>query len=258
MPPTLNRTYRLRPLKILYRVLHSHSTVKSYFLLAVVCCSLNVSAGEVDVYGNLRSDYMFQGVSRSNNDVSPLLGMDYLLSADSFTGVWATENKWVASYGYGNEGTLELGYYIGIHHRIADDWHLSSVLSRYEFPESSRVQRNSYSDLMVSIDYAGLVTASFGLNNHYYGAEESTQYIELTSQVALSEDLTMSFGGGYHDVSDIYRDGYFYGNIGFGKQFSDNVMIDVSVVGSDNRGQEIFGERISEPRVVISISLLML
>lgn len=122
---------------------------------------------------DITSNYMFRGISNSNNLPAVQGGFTYTFSS---TGVYF--NLWGSNVYFpdtqGNTATLELDTIAGIANPIGDHFKYNLSLARYNYPKSS----SSYPEVIGSAQWYFL-TALIGHSSNIYGYHDNGTYYNV-------------------------------------------------------------------------------
>jgi len=154
----------------------------------------------------IATDYVFRGISQTNEDPAIQGGFDYGFDfsepAAFYAGVWASNVEFNENFGalsFLNEATIEIDYYGGFNGQFMGvDWDIGGLY--YQYPRSSSSLADDYAEGYGSFGYAfGPVDAKAGLNyspDYVAGSGDSTWlYGELgTSALPAGFGLSFHFG----------------------------------------------------------------
>lgn len=140
------------------------------------------------VEGNVAfvSDYLFRGVSQTDNGPAIQGGLDLTTGSGFYLGAWGSNIEF-------GEGSMELDIYGGWSGQITDHLSADAGVIHYEYPQGdTETDELSYQELYASISYSGL-----GLGIHwspdYFGTDvDQYQYYYLSYDL----DLPMSWSAG--------------------------------------------------------------
>lgn len=191
---------------------------------------------KITVNGGLTTDYVFRGISQSNEDLAVFAGAD-LAYRMFYVGVWASSVDEFVS-----DGDIEVDIYGGIKKSYNGvDFDLGVIY--YAYPG------NSAGDIGVELDYVEIkaaasskiwreitLTGAVFYSPDYYAESGETWTLEAKASAPLPIwGLTLSgtLGHVYNaDDNDVFfasygDDSYTYWNIGLSKTFKDHFTVDV-------------------------------
>ena len=218
----------------------------------------------INVLGGLTTDYVFRGVSQSDNDPAVFSGLE-LGYRSFYVGLWGSS---VADYE--NTSGAEVDVYggfrrswNGVEFDIGGIW--------YTYP-GNFVHGSDYVEVKGSASIKTwrdiTVTGTVYWSPDYYDSD-STFTFEGKASVPLNWwGLTLSGGGGYVTSDDdddsafvafFGDDNYFYWNVGLSKTFRDHYTLDVRYWGTSLDNNTVPGgfthiDSISDDRVVGTIT----
>ncbi len=214
----------------------------------------------------LTSDYVFRGLSQTNEDPAVQASLDYNHPAGVFLGAWGSNLDEAIS-----EGNIEIDFYAGYRNQLFD--HLGYELSiiYYWYPGGAHDPELSYVELHGGLTYAFAnlplspsVGVGFNYSPDFYGEDGDALYYNGTFRLTLPYRLGLGFELGYQDVQGDKTTGsgtgrgldgengydYVFWRIGLYKEVL-GFNLDVSYY--DTNEEEYFGP-IGDDRVVFSIS----
>jgi len=199
----------------------------------------------------LYSDYMFRGLSQTDNEIAIQGSFDYANSSGFYAGVWASnvEFKGVA------DTSLEVDAYLGYTTEI-NGIGLDFAALRYFYPDSSAFEDfNEFKIAATLNDF----TASFYFTNDMFGTSENAWYINGAYSFALPMDVSLDLAVGYNDYDEGVlnngpkADDYVDWSIGLSKSFK-GLDLSLQYIDTDSNAEEMYGDSTTDGRVVFSIS----
>jgi len=156
-----------------------------------------------DLTGNfdITSNYMFRGVSSSNNLPAFQGGLTYTFST---TGVYF--NIWGSNVNFpdpqGNTATVEMDTIMGIANPIGDHFSYDINIDRYSYPKSAA----SYSEVIANAKWYFL-TAQVGFSSNVYGVHHNGTYYNIGFKYDVPpawlwqvENINVSGGIGHYSL----------------------------------------------------------
>lgn len=211
-----------------------------------------MACAEFGLYAGLRSDYRSQGLSQTNGDASALIGSEFSFADRVYAGAWVTENQLVLNFKERGSDTTEVAYYLSLQQALTDRVYVSATYTKYSYPHDERVGKYRYDELQLAVDYNEWLTLTLGGADDLFHRDAISRFVELAAQRGIAQDWVLSAGIGYHDLNDLFGAGYRYWSVGVGTRLQD-VFIDFSVIGTDNRAEKIFGKNITEAGLVLGL-----
>ncbi len=101
----------------------------------------------------LASDYMFNGVSQTQNDPALQASVDYAADAGWYTGAWTS------NVDYGEAAEQELDFYAGHWQQLNQDWSMDYGVAYYTYMGSSAANGLNYPEVWAKFGY----TSDYGM-----------------------------------------------------------------------------------------------
>jgi len=178
----------------------------------------------------LFSQYVFRGITYTNERPALQGGFDYAHSSGAFLGIWGTNVDDAGLYG----NTLEIDLYGGFANTIGDTGIGYNVgFLQFYYPDNDKIagQSPNTTELNAAISYKWLtlkysraVTDFFGLNSVSLGDgkgdTKGSDYWELNFNYVLPKDINLALHVGHQTVEDRSDFDYTDFLIGVNKNFS--------------------------------------
>jgi len=214
---------------------------------AAVLATAGVStatAGEIEANVALSTDYIFRGITQTNNDPAISGGFDYSLDNGFYTGIWASN----VSLG---DATTEIDLYAGWAGEISEGVELDLGYIYYVYPGESGA--SNYSEFTAGISFGDL---GFGLvySPDYFGTDSDAIVFNVDYSVGVAKNLSLDLHTGYTvtDEEDVIGTGvgddYLDWSIGLSTSAAG---VDLSLTYSDTDISESLD--LGEDRIVFSI-----
>jgi len=232
-------------------------------LIATAMLATTATA-HAEISGNvaLASDYVFRGISQTDNQMAVQGGFDYEHESGLYIGTWASN---VDSNFFTNQTDpqIELDLYAGYAGEFQDFGYDLGYL-RYQYPGSNGVNTNEY---YVSGSYGSSfgdfsLSANYSPKLRFIASDESAWYWNLGYENSLPYDIGFSASFGYStgdafdkDDGDGFNDSYTDWSIGLSKSVYgvDLGLTYTDTDFSDSDDEDNF-DNISDARVVFSVS----
>jgi uncharacterized protein (TIGR02001 family) len=198
----------------------------------------------------LTSDYVFRGVSQTDEDPALQGGFDLALAHGWYAGVWGSN----VDFGDGGPD-VEIDTYIGWNHDLTDEWNLDLMLNRYNYiGEDDEFGDGDYNELIGALAWSEIVTLTVGYTNDVYGLSENGWYYGLGGSFELPGGFGLDVGVGrstFADVTEIedYTDWSIAVNPDFGP-----VNVAAGWYDTDSNGEYNFGDT-ADGRFVLTFSI---
>jgi uncharacterized protein (TIGR02001 family) len=156
----------------------------------------NVFTANVALY----SQYIFRGLTQTDQRPALQGGFDYAHSSGFYAGVWGSNISWITDFSPGVSASLEADTYLGFKHNfINDDWTYDVGFLRYNYPGNYHgITKADTNELYGALSWKW-VTFKFSdsLGDTFGVCDASgTYYADLTAAVPLPKDLTLTLHGG--------------------------------------------------------------
>ncbi|WP_018412628.1 TorF family putative porin [Methyloversatilis thermotolerans] len=179
--------------------LASALAVPSFSAMAEEPASPHTFTGNVGLF----SQYVFRGLSQTNEDVALQGGFDYSHASGFYVGTWASNISWLEDFGAYQSSSLEVDVYGGYRGAITDDITYDVGVLQYLYPGSkfaAAVNPNTteiYGALAwkwLSAKYSYAVTDAFGVDD-----SNGTWYLDLSAAYPITDKLTLNLHYGIQE-----------------------------------------------------------
>ncbi len=207
--------------------------------------------GEFSATVNITSDYVYRGVSQTNEDIAVQSSLDWNHESGLYLGMWATN----VDFGDGTE--LEMDIYGGFASEVAGISYDVMVLG-YLYP-GARAGDQDFIEFSLGLGYdAGFASANVGLavSPEWYGNSGVGTYIyggvAVPIPIGALEGTGVAFSidanFGYQDLADASN--FVHYDVGLGIELL-GFALDVRYVGNDIDDGSL---KVDDDRVVFGIS----
>lgn len=211
---------------------------KSLFALALL--NSTYSFAEVSATVTLASDYMFRGISQTDNGAAAQASLDYSHETGAFAGIF------VSNIDFGDDGDVEIDYYAGYAGgNDTMDWDISYTY--YTYTGYSGDEDYNYGELIANA-YIDNLTLSLGYSNDYFQTGESASYIGASYDFTLTNDYTLTTQAGYSIGEDALGENIVDYSLTVSKSFN---QFDVAVALTDTNLDDV---DTADTRLVLSVS----
>ena len=231
-----------------------------------------VFAEEPDVWSNpknmsgsvwLTTDYVFRGLSNSNEDPAVQGSLDYTFKG-FYGGIWGSNTSFT-------DAGIEIDYYAGYAGSFGKlDYDIMAIY--YGYPEGGSKPEPDYFEAHLGVTYkfegAALeptLGAGYNYSPDYFGEDDAGHYVNGTLDLSLPYGLTFGAEVGYQDVKGDKTTGngmgmgggdgfdYIHWRVSLTKEIPDWFTLDLSHHATDDDAESFFGN-IADSRVVFTIS----
>jgi len=233
-------------------------------LIATAVMAATSTAALADITGNvaMTSDYVFRGISQTDNQMAIQGGLDYAHESGIYVGTWASNVSPDFFNGAGNDPQIELDLYGGYSGSLGNGIGYDLGYIRYQYPGYKDANTNeiyvkgSYNNFSASLNYSDELD--------FLPSSESAWYLaggyDMTLPVAdigLSVHVGYSFGDAFdvavstpakYGLTDSYTDW----SLGLSKSLM-GVDLGLTYVDSNISNTDC-GVNICDGRVVFSVS----
>jgi uncharacterized protein (TIGR02001 family) len=224
-------------------------------LLLAAAIPLSLAAGPVlaqdsphsfTISGWLVSDYLFRGVSQTDEDPAIQAAFDYAHESGFYAGIWGS------NVDFGDTG-VEYDTYIGFNHAFNDTLTGDIQLVRYNY--SGLDADFEYNELIAKLTVNGMITGVLGYSNDVFNSDETGIYYGLTGSFELPNEFKLNANVGLYDLDDAVagEDSYVDYGIGISRAFGP-AEFSLGYYGTNDDGETLFGE-IADDRVVATVKV---
>ncbi|MBW8370452.1 MAG: TorF family putative porin [Thiobacillus sp.] len=217
----------------------------------------------------LTSDYVFRGVSQSQNGPAIQGGVDYSHASGFYVGTWASNVGWVEEGGFKEDSSMEIDLYGGYRGTAGDFGYDVGVITYYypgdqiaaaNDPDTTEIYLGA-SWKFLSAKYSYVVSDQFigwGTATDPAGDTDGSYYVELNANYGLANGWGLIGHVGYQDVKDNDLVSYTDWKIGVSKDIGFGVVTlaysDTDADTASYTVPAVTGEQIADGRVFVSFS----
>ncbi len=198
----------------------------------------------------IASDYVFRGVSQTDEEAAVQLGADLNFDSGFYVGVWASN----VDFGAGSPD-IEIDTYIGWNTDLSEAWNLDLMLNRYNYiGEADDFGDGDYNEFIAAITYAETYTFTFGYTNDVYNLDDDGFYYGAAGSWELGGGVGLDVGLGRSTfASSTGFDDYTDWTVAVNRDFGP-VNAALGFYGTDASGDDNFGDTAGN-RFVLSFSI---
>ncbi|WP_051201964.1 TorF family putative porin [Ferrimonas senticii] len=211
-----------------------NNLIKTSLIAALVCGSSNVAAIELGAGTSLSfnaalvSNYLFRGVSLSDDKVAGQVGADLEHESGLYAGIWGS------SYDNGGDTEYEIDWWAGYSFAVNDNISVGTSVTRYYYADVG----GHTTEYAIFSDVYGL-----GLAAHYDQHLES-YYFEGNYDLDVAENMVVSTHAGYAEPDA--GDGAYDLGVTLGYSLNDNVELFAGAVyQEDSKDAYVVGVGVS-------------
>lgn len=187
-----------------------------------VACLFTVAPGPVSVaadvtgYAVVTTDYIFRGVTYSDNHGAAQAGIDVALDSGLYGGFWAST---IDIQGGSTSRDAEVNYYFGYNRDMNVDWTLGINFVAYTFPGADGPIDYDYNEVTAVANFRDRAWIEYAYSPDLFHTSQSTHNLELYAEWPLPRSLLLGAGVGYYDVADLTGASYSYWQLGVTRPF---------------------------------------
>ena len=190
------------------------------------------------------SNYVYRGISQTYGGGAVQLGANYQNPLGWFVGAWGSN---VDPYP-GGASSKELDVYAGVNRALSDDFTVRGIYTHYAYLQDPRPARYDHNEFAATIAYLDLVAATVSYqpdSSSYsllgFAQKRATIAYELTGRWPLRAGFAVTAGGGYYDLHDLFRIGYWAGDVGLSYVYR-SLTLDLSRFFCDTTAARLYGD----------------
>ena len=196
--------------------------VQLLIAISIECLAAPAHAAGISGYAALTTDYVFRGVSQSDEHGAVQLGADIAFESGWYLGVWASSVD--IGGGTPRHRNIEANYYVGYAWDISRKWTVGGNAVVYSYPGSAGTVDYDYIDYdyveySLTANFDDRLWIEYGHSPDLYHTGEPTQNISLYTEWPVGDGFTLGAGAGYYDVSNLVGEGYTYWQLGVTRPF---------------------------------------
>lgn len=232
-------------------------TLTKSVMSAIMLGSMGAAHAEISGNVALASDYMFRGVSQTDNQIALQGGFDWSHDSGFYLGTWASNVDSNFFSGTSTDPQLELDLYGGFAGEMGDIGYDLGII-RYNYPGYDDANTT---ELYVTGSYSFLSAGLYYSNElNFIGIDESAWYFNLGAEYEVAPGFMVHASAGLNS-GDAYdqlgagtgADSYWDYSIGAGTSLA-GVDLDLSYVDTDDDAETLFGDSVTDGRVVFTVS----
>ncbi|MGH8251591.1 MAG: TorF family putative porin, partial [Steroidobacteraceae bacterium] len=181
--------------------------------LAWLAACAPARAHELHGYFTVVSDYVFRGVSQSEEDPTVQAGIDYLHPVGIFAGAFVARTDFPGSPFGSNPGAVEFDAYLGFGRASGGDWAWDVAALSYEFPESTGFDY-SYQELAANLHFRDILRLGATVSDDAAASSASGWTVEIELRRPLGDRFQLSGSLGHCEFERTDWGDYRYWDIG--------------------------------------------
>lgn len=198
----------------------------------------------------LTSDYMFRGVSQTDDEAALQLGADLNFDNGFYVGVWGSN----VDFGAGGPD-IEIDTYIGWNTDLNERFNLDLMLNRYNYiGEQDGYGSIDYNEFIGTLTLDETWSFTLGYTNDVYALDEDGFYYGLGGSFDIGKGWGLDVNVGKSTFGNATGiDDYMDFSVGVNRDFGP-VNFAVGYYGTDDSGDDNFGD-LADNRFVVTFSI---
>lgn len=205
------------------------------------------------LYGTATTDYVYRGITQSNEDPALQLGLDYQHRSGLFAGAWGSTVEFPFESHRRRPRDVELNVYAGYAFEPGRRWRAALAINRKSYPDAS--VDYDYFELSANVGYNDALDVDVDYTNDWNGHGWAASDVSVTARRTLPFALEAEIAGGRFAAEQVVSGGYLYWNIGLSRAFGEFV-IDIRYHDTDGDAVDVFGA-LAGARWVASVSFAL-
>ena len=188
----------------------------------------------------LASDYIFRGLSQTNQKPALQGGLEYDHPSGFYVGFWGSNINWLSDYSIPEapvSSSLELDFYLGYRGKFNDDWGYDFGLYTYYYPGdypagfTSGNTTEIYGALsykFLSLKYSHTLTNAFG-----FADTQNSGYLDLSANYEFVPTWLFNAHVGHQRIDGFGDASYTDWKLGFTKNFDKGFSLAIAYYDTD-------------------------
>ena len=221
-----------------------------YAACLLLFVALQVSAAEVNGYALVTTDYVYRGVSHSDEHGAAQIGVDVDFESGFYFGVWGSTID--IGGGTPRQRDREVNYYLGYSYDVSRRWAIGANAVAYAFPGAKGTIDYDYVEYSLTANYDDRYWLEYGRSPDLYHTGAETEFVSLYTTWPLGGQFDIGAGIGIYDVSELVGDDYSYWEFGVTRLF-EKVALDLRYHESSRWLRIISNADTADARLVLSV-----
>ncbi|AVP97890.1 hypothetical protein C7S18_12080 [Ahniella affigens] len=206
--------------------------------------------------GTLTSDYVFRGISQSQESAALQGGVTVAHESGFYAGVWGSSVDFTPSDSdFEDDANFEIDVSAGYAWEFGEGFSGDVMLVRYFYPGTEEGFDYNYNELIGTFGYNDFVFVTLGYSNDVFNTDATGIYYGVNGSYALPWwELEVTGELGRYDLSDdVGLESYTHFGVGVGRSWGP-VSASINWTNSDDNAEDNYGE-IADAHWFASISL---
>ena len=252
---------------------HARNRTRRARIAAILIALLGIADAQAGTSGNvsLTSDYVFRGVSQSNQEPALQGGVEYAADSGFYIGGWGSSISWLSDLSSSAapiSSNLELDVYGGYRGKFSEAVSYDVGALYYWYPGDFPSGFNSADTLEVyagvsvaasekvslGAKYSGSTTDLFG-----YADSSGSGYLDLSATFAVADGWSIGAHAGKQWIEGAGNDAFEYTDwkLGVTKSFENGFSVGLAYTGTDADDAlytNPFGNKVADDTVALTIT----
>lgn len=230
----------------------------SQFMTAILVFGVPgfAAAAEWEFGGDLAvgTDFAFRGISQTM--ASPALFGSLDVESDSgwFAYVWASNVDFVPEGEPDDGADWEFDLAAGYTHSLSERAQVSMTFVRYMFPGMLEEIRYDYNEWIACVMLDDSHSLMAGYTSSIFGSGESALYYAAGTGFELPFEHWLSVDIGRYELQNAYGASYNHAALSISRSLR-NLTWDIAYHVTSDGAAEIFGEKATDPRFILTLNL---
>jgi uncharacterized protein (TIGR02001 family) len=235
--------------------------MKKTLLAGALLAGSTAAMAEISANVSLATDYVFRGVSQTDENPAIQGGFDWGHGSGLYLGAWASnvqfnENVLVTPEDSVDEASIEIDYYGGFANSFSSGLGYDVGAIYYSYPGASGSLNYDFYEFYGGLDWA--INETWSINGkasyspEFFGKTGSAWYFDGGVDVSLPSDWGLFARAGYQTIKDADPDNYVDWSVGVTKGIW-GVDLGLTAYGTNGNGKDFAGD-LADTRGVLSIS----
>ena len=155
----------------------------------------STAAFAAEVSGNvaLATDYVYRGISQTNEEATIQGGFDIEGESGLYAGVWASNIAF--------DGSVEIDVYAGFAGDISENFGFDVGVVHYDYPNNTGPNESSFEEAYGSVSYKDL-TVGLNYSNDFFFESGTATYVYVDYSLSLPQEFGLAFHYGDQSIDD--------------------------------------------------------
>lgn len=216
------------------------------------------AASPVTANVTIASEYVYRGVSQTNEKIALQGGFDYAHASGFYLGAWGSNISWLEDMGDTGSSSMELDVYAGFKGTAGDFGYDVGVL-HYDYPGSNIMPDPNTGEVyiagsykMLSVKYSHSTTNLLG-----YANSEGSGYLEANAGFDMGSGFTLGLHVGHQRIKNWSAFDYTDYKISLAKDLGGGLSVTGALIDTnadDALYTNLLGTKIADQRFVLSVT----